>query len=436
MDEIDLKNKSVLVIEDSATQALFLQETLEKKQLFVSLAKDGLDGLQKMSEIIPDLIISDIDMPRMNGYEFCKHMKSDNKYKNIPIILLTNLTDTLDVIKGIDCGADSFLTKPCDSDLLFATIQNIIKNICLKNKHPQEKLTFFFGDQSYTLLTNQVQITGLLLSTYSSAIQKNLELEKIYHKLNSVYEELEKKNKKLEELNEQKNQLLGMAAHDLKNPLAVISGFSNYLLNMMDAIDAAKRHQMIERIYEASSFMIKVIDDFLDYSTIESGTLKLNLSEIDLPELIQKDLIFFESLAQKKDIGLLFKNKIAIKKIYCDPHKISQMLRNLIINGIKFSHQKGVLEISLIPSDSEVTISVKDSGIGMSSQVIASLFQPFSKMKTIGTAGEKGTGLGLAIAIKIILAHKGKIWVESKENEGSTFYVSIPYRAFTDCSYE
>lgn len=427
MDQIDLKGKSVLIVEDSPTQALLLQEILEKEHLSVRTSKDGFDGLQKLEESMPHLIISDIAMPGMDGYTFCKNVKSNTRYKDIPIILLTSLTDPLDVIRGMDCGADGFLTKPCEVSLLFSTIQNTLLNMDLIHKYPKEKLSFHFGGHLHSLDINQVQITELLLSTYSSAIQKNLELDIAYHKLNRIYEELEEKNKKLIELNEQKNQLLGMAAHDLKNPLTVISGFSNFLLNMTkDSIDPEKSRQMIERINDSSSFMIGVIDDFLDFSTIESGTLTLHLSEVDLPELIQKDLLFFESLAQKKGISLQFNYKKPIPKVKCDPNKISQVINNLITNGIKFSHPQGILVISLIPTENEITISVKDSGIGISPEGIVNLFQPFSKLKTKGTAGEKGTGLGLAIVHKIVLAHKGKIWVESKLGEGSTFFISIP----------
>lgn len=428
MDKLDLNH--ILILEDSPTQALLLQETLEKKQFSVRIAKNGLEGLQKINEKLPDLVISDISMPEMDGYEFCKQVKKDPKYQNIPVILLTTLTDPLDVIKGMDCGADGFLTKPCEINLLFSTIHNTLKNIHLINQGKKEKLTFHFGDQTHSLEVNPIQMTELLLSTYSSAIQKNMELDEAYHKLSRIHEELEKSHKKLTELNEQKNQLLGMAAHDLKNPLAVISGFSNFLLNMSkDAIDAAKSQQMIERINESSTFMLGVIDDFLDYSTIESGTLSLHLADVDLPELIQKDLLFFESLAQRKDIKLIFNYKKPIPKVKCDPNKMSQVLNNLITNGIKFSQPKGTLEVSLNPSDTEVTLCVKDSGIGISPEAQAGLFQPFSKMKTKGTAGEKGSGLGLAIVNKIVSAHKGKISVESKQGAGTTFFVSIPYKS-------
>jgi signal transduction histidine kinase len=428
MSEIDLKNKNVLVVEDSATQALLLQETLTHHQLTVRIAKDGLEGLKQVQDSMPDLILSDIEMPRMNGYEFCKKIKAENNYKKIPVILLTNLADPLDVINGIDCGADSFLTKPYESSLLLSTMENALKNISLRNNFSNETLTFFFEGKEHALRINQVQITELLLSTYSSAIQKNLELDKAYANLNRMNKELEENNKKLKELNEQKNQLLGMAAHDLKNHLSVIYGFSNFLLSTSEARTGheEKNWQMIKRMHDSSTFMLHVIDDFLDFSTIESGTLTLHLSEVDLPELIQNDLLFFESLAHKKKITLAFNYKKPIPKVSCDPNKISQILNNLISNGIKFSHPEGVLEVALIPSPHEITISVKDSGTGMSPEMIKGLFQPFNKMKSTGTAGEKGTGLGLAIVQKIVLAHKGKIWVESKLGKGSTFFVSIP----------
>lgn len=199
MDDLDLKNKTVLIVEDSPTQALLLKESLEKNQLSVRVSKDGIDGLKQLNEAMPDLIISDIEMPKMDGYNFCKQVKSEQKYKDIPVILLTNLTDPLDVINGMDCGADGFLSKPCEINLLFSTIQNTFKNISLKNKYPQEKLTFFFDGQSHTIDINQVQITELLLCVYSNTIQKNQELEKAYQKLNCLYGELEKNKKKLDD---------------------------------------------------------------------------------------------------------------------------------------------------------------------------------------------------------------------------------------------
>lgn len=430
MTEVDFKNADILIVEDSNTQALLLKNNLEKYQISTRIAKDGVEALEQLKISQPNLIISDIEMPRMNGYDFCRQVKADQSFKNIPIILLTNLTDALDVIKGMECGADSFLTKPCEINLLLSTIQNVTKNSKIQNNYKKEKLEFFFGGQTHKLDVNEVQITQLLLSTYSSAILKNMELEQAYQKLNKLYEELEKNNEKLKDLNLQKNQLLGMAAHDLKNPLAVVSGFSSFLLTLSNEnIDFDKTHQMISRINDSSEFMLKVIDDMLDFSTIESGTLSLHLSEVDLPEMIKKDLLFFESLAQKKEVKITFNCTQTIPKVTCDQNKMAQVLNNLVSNAIKFSHPKEVVEVGLTASDKEVTISVKDSGIGMSPEAIEHLFQPFNKMKTKGTAGEKGFGLGLAIVHKIVSSHHGKIWAESVLGKGTTFFVSFPIKS-------
>lgn len=425
--DTNIENLNVLYVEDSPTQAIMLKEILEKNRLHVKLAKDGVEGLQLLSEGIPNIIISDIEMPRMNGYDFCKHVKTDTLYKEIPVILLTNLTDVLDVVKGIECGADSFLTKPCETTLLLTTIKNAIQNKDVQNNISNGKLEFYFDGRNHALEVDQVQITKLLLSTYSNAIQKNLELEEAYRKLNKIHEELEKTNRTLKLLNEQKNQFLGMAAHDLRNPLTVISGFSSYLLNVRkENFDETKLPQMIGHIHNSSNFMLRLIDDLLDYSVIESGTLSLNLADTDLTDLIQKNMIFFESLAQKKNIKVVF-NPVSVPKVSCDANKVLQVINNLFTNANKFSHPQGTITITLTPLETEVVISVEDSGIGMSEEALKNLFQPFNKSKTLGTAGEKGSGLGLAIVHKIINEHHGKIWVDSELNKGTTFFVSLPY---------
>lgn len=425
--ENSLENLNVLYIEDSPTQAIMLKDTLEQNRMHVQLAKDGVEGLEQLNQSQPSVIISDIEMPRMNGYDFCKYVKTDDAYKDIPVILLTNLTDVLDVIKGIECGADSFLTKPCETSLLLTTLQNAVKNKSVQNQISKGKLEFFFDGKSHALEIDQVQITKLLLSIYSNAIQKNLELEQAYRKLNRIYEELEKNNKTLKALNEQKNQFLGMAAHDLRNPLTVISGFSNYLLNInKDNMDENKVHQMVAHIYSSSNFMLQLIDDLLDFSIIESGVLSLHSVETDLVELIKKNMVFFESLAQKKNIEVVFNDPSNFPKVKCDPNKILQVINNVVTNAIKFSHPQSMIKITLSHSDTEATISIEDHGIGMSPESVKNLFQPFSKMKTLGTEGEKGAGLGLAIAYKIVTEHKGKIWVQSEVNKGTTFFISLP----------
>lgn len=261
---INLTALQVLIVEDSPTQAFLLKESLEKHQLVVTTAKDGMEALQRISEKLPDVIVTDIEMPIMNGYELCKHLKSNTKLKEIPVILLTNLTDPLDVIGGIECSADSFLTKPCEINLLLSTIQNALKNKGINKKNTGGKLEFFFGGKSHMLEVNQIQITELLLSTYNNAIQKNRELEEAYRKLNQFHEFLEKQNDTLKVVNSQKNEFLAVLANDFKRPLEEITGFSSLLLETPKEALGNNEHQMlVEKIYTSSTFMLRLIEGLL-----------------------------------------------------------------------------------------------------------------------------------------------------------------------------
>lgn len=422
----ELEKMNILIVEDSLTQALLLKNSLENHQFHVRIAKDGVEALQMMQETLPNIIISDIEMPRMNGYEFCKNVKSTPNFKNIPVIVLTNLSDPMDVIRGIECGCDSFLTKPCEIHNLLSTIWDARENAKLHSKDSHQKLGFFFKGKHHQIQVNQDQIIGLLLSTYSNAIQKNLELEQAYHKLNLVLEELQKTNEELKKLNQQKNQFLGMAAHDLRNPLTVISGYSDMLIGIPGEKTDEKLVKILQRIKSSSTMMLQLINDLLDISVIESGTVSLHLAPVDLPLLIQENLALLRNLANQKKIELKFSHPDSFPKVNCDANKVTQILNNLVSNAIKFSEVGSSIEIALTLSDKAAILSVKDFGMGLSDQAKERLFQPFSKSNSTGTAGEKGTGLGLAIVHKIVTEHKGKIWVESEAGKGATFYVALP----------
>lgn len=433
MEQIELDKLNVLVVEDSPTQALLLKDSLENEQVKATIAKDGQEALEIMQKNLPQLVITDIEMPRMNGYDLCKYMKSDSTLKDIPVILLTGLKDPMDVIRGIECAADSFLTKPCDTDFLLATIKDIIANKKMRHELPVgRKMDFFFGGQRHLLETDQLKLTDLLLSTFSNAMHKNLELEGAHHKLNELYEELKEKNEELRHLNEVKNQFLGMAAHDLRNPLAVIKGYSDWLINDLKDLNE-KQLKSLERIQQSSAFMLQLINDLLDISVIESGIVSLHLAEVDLETLIKDNIPFLKNLAEKKHIELNFITEGPIPKVQCDANKIQQVLNNLVSNAIKFSSQNGQIQVLLKKAPDGVILKVKDHGRGISPEAQKSLFQPFSKISSPGTAGEKGTGLGLAIVQKVVQEHKGKIWVESEEGKGSEFTVLIPVTIGEPC---
>lgn len=252
------------------------------------------------------------------------------------------------------------------------------------------------------------------------------DFSRLNNELANAQRELAKKNAELDRLNQQKNQFLGIAAHDLRNPLEVILMYSRFLLE--DTKDLLKEEQVdfINTIRSSSSFMLNLVNDFLDYSKIEAGKLELELSKVDLKKLIEENVKRNQVLAVRKEIQIVFTAEDEIPQIILDESKIEQVLNNLIGNAVKFSFQNGIIKIYLRKCGDDAVISIKDTGPGISADEAEKLFHPFQKGKHKATAGEKSTGLGLAIVKKIIEEHGGKISVESEAGKGTSFFVSLP----------
>jgi len=430
----DWENERVLIVEDSPTQALFLENLLKQKKCTVDIAIDGVDALRFMNENMPSVVISDVMMPNMNGYELCSAIKTDPRFHHIPVMLLTSLCDPVDVIKGIECGADNFLVKPYPKDLLFFHIENILENRKLRENHSeQDFLEFYYAGVTYKIPMNPVQITDLLLSTYSSAIEKNAELHEANRELNIAKEELTVKNEELIRLNEelillnqQKNHFLGMAAHDLRNPLGVIQGFSSFLKESLEEKIDRESLSMLESINNSTNFMINLINEYLDVAVIESGKIRLELKKQDLRSFVLENIRLNEKAASKKKMSIIFQADPSLPEVAIDQNRFEQVLNNVIGNAVKFSPFESTIQVNLNQVGDEVILTVRDQGIGIPPNQIDKLFGLFGKLVSKGTAGEPTTGLGLAIAKKIISEHHGRIWVESEPGKGSTFSIALP----------
>jgi len=234
-------------------------------------------------------------------------------------------------------------------------------------------------------------------------------------------------NIELEKLNELKNQFLGMAAHDLRNPLAVVKTCSDFLLEPLGQnLPAEKKTDFMRRIKRNAEFMLKLIDDLLDVSRIESGKLVLDLKPVDMMALIERNIEMNGMLAGVKGIQLLFQSNGPVPRVRADGARLEQVLNNLVSNAIKFSNPGTRVEISIGAENTNLVVSVSDEGPGIPVDELDKLFKPFAQTSVTSTAGEKSTGLGLAIARKIVQAHKGRIWAESEVGKGSTFHFAIP----------
>ncbi|OGU55239.1 MAG: hypothetical protein A2V66_01090 [Ignavibacteria bacterium RBG_13_36_8] len=420
--------KDILIVEDSPTQREQLKFILEKNNYTVQAAQNGSEALKMLKESKPSLIVTDILMPEMDGYTLCKKLKEDKDFADIPILLLTSLSDPHDVIKGLQAGADNFLTKPYKEQFLLSRIKYILINQELRKGGLSSEvgLEIVFGGEKYFINSNRMQIIDLLLSTYENAIQKNNELAEANKQLIRMHQELELKNTQLNKLNDDKSRFLRMAAHDLRNPIAAIISSANFLLEITDQKLSENELEYFELIDRSGNFVLQLLNELLDLEVIESGNLQLNLEKLDLVKSIQRNISFHKSFAEKKSIVIDFKSQDKQVIVDIDQVKIDQVLNNLISNAIKFSHPESHILLNVSKKENEAVVSVTDKGQGIPKEEFGKLFKPFGKTSVRATRGEESTGLGLSIVKKIIESHNGKVWVESVVEKGSTFYFSLP----------
>lgn len=255
------------------------------------------------------------------------------------------------------------------------------------------------------------------------------QLARVNNDLATAQRQLARNNAELRWLNEQKNQLLGMAAHDLRNPLAAVIAYTEFLRED-EAQFTADQRSMLRRISANVETMLEMVEDVVDFSAVESGTVRLDLVEVTLRELVSDVVENNLLVAEKKDIRIAWAVHPDVPQISADRRKLAQVLNNIVNNAIKFSHRGSAVDLDAgFDPEAGIRIAVVDRGLGMSPEQREQLFKPFGRVGVQATAGEKSTGLGLAIARRIVEAHQGRIEVESVQGEGTTFTVVLPVSA-------
>jgi len=404
-----------------------LRYILEENGYLVNSANNGVKALESICQKRPNLIITDIIMPVMDGFALCKAVKNNPELKTIPIMLLTSLSDPQDVIKGLQAGADNFLTKPYEDTFLIVCIQNIFANQAIrKNKPKDAEIEIMFAGERYFINSDRMQIIDLLLSTYDNAVQKNNELHKAHADLLEIHRQLEQKNVQLEKLNREKNHFLSIAAHDLRNPLATIYTAADLITEELKDKTSSETKEFLEMIKHSSKFMRSLIEELLDVSAIDSGKISIHLEPVNLTDLIRNNVSLNRVIAGRKEITVEYRTEDNLPVLQLDRQKIEQVLNNLISNAIKYSFPKSKVEILSRCENNNFIISVSDEGQGIPPAEMNKLFKPFSRTSAKTTSGESSTGLGLVIVRKIIEAHNGRVWAESRVNKGSTFSFSLP----------
>jgi len=235
--------------------------------------------------------------------------------------------------------------------------------------------------------------------------------------------ELELSNKELAQLNIEKNNFLGIAAHDIRSIAGAINSFASLIQSEEDPERIRKFGTII---FDSSKRLIHLVTYLLDISKIESGTIKLNKRVINYIAFIKSRIDLFSILAEKKDISIALDSSTESIALMMDPMYLSEVIDNLLSNAIKYSYQGTEIIVKISISDKTVLTEVIDKGMGIKENELAGLFEPFKKTSNKPTGGETSTGLGLAIAKKIVNLHKGTIGANSKGREGTTFYYYLP----------
>ncbi|MEW6157240.1 MAG: response regulator [Verrucomicrobiota bacterium] len=449
----------VLIVEDSPTQAERLRFILESKDYCLTLARNGRDALDAILACPPLLIISDIVMPEMDGYELCARVKQEPRLRNIPVIMLTSLSDPVDVIRGLECGADNFIFKPYDEEHLLARIAYMLANRHLReSESTQMGLEIVFAGRKFFITSDRLQILNLLLSTYEAAVQKNRDLAKARDELRQLNEQLESKvqqrtadlqfeidqrrkaeeeirrlNEDLEERVRERTAQLEAAnqeleafsysvSHDLRAPLRHVGGFVNLLKQSAQKEIPESSRRYLELIEESVQRMGQLIDDLLSFSRM--GRAELYLQPVPLSALVKEVL---EGLKPETSGRCIVWRVDPLPTVRCDAAMLRQVFFNLIGNAIKYSRSRSPAEIEIGArpnSPEEVVIHVRDNGVGFEMEYVNKLFGVFQRLHN--EEEFEGTGIGLANVRRIIARHGGRTWAEGKVNAGATFYFSLP----------
>lgn len=375
----------ILVVDDDPFVRVMLTELLTEAGYGVETARNGRDALDRFLEPPPvDLILSDMNMATMDGIQLVRRVREHDA--DLPVLILTVNNRVSVALEAIASGANDYLLKD----------ENIAETILIRLEKALQK---------QRLRTENRRLVADL-------IEKN--------------EALSAANAELTELDQVKNKFLGIAAHDLRGPIANIIGLSDIILSYMDTgADDPGQDTKLLTIHTLADNMLRLIDELLDVSIIESGRLELKPRPGNLRPLLVESIRLNRAMADKKGIDLSI-DLDSVPDTVFDPPRIIQAFENYLNNAVKYSPPGTTITISLTGDAEGVRVGVTDEGPGISEADQGRLFTAFEKLDARPTGGEPSTGLGLAIVRKVIEAHGGGVFVRSRPGEGATFGFVLP----------
>ena len=357
-------SKRIILAEDDSNLGTLLRNYLAAKNYETTLFTSGRSALKSFSAGMFDLCILDIMMPEMDGYEVCRRLKENQQLHDIPVIFISALNETNDVVKALKFGGVDYITKPFRAEEISARVKTHIK--------------------------------------------------------------LRRQSIELQELNVTKDRFFSIIAHDLRGPMGGLMGLTDLLTEELSNMSMAEIQEFLGSMRDSATNLFKLLENLLQWARIQQGGMTFNREWVLFQPIVIESIEMIQESAKKKGIEIICDISEHVE-VFADSNLIQTIIRNLVSNAVKFSTRGGTVNISAkTREDESVEISVKDMGIGMNQNMVESLFRIDVKNGRPGTEGEQSTGLGLLLCKEFIEKHGGQIKVESEVGKGSVFSFNIP----------
>lgn len=363
---------TALVVDDNPENLRVVTEILYRAGIDVRFAQSGTEALERALAHSPDVILLDIEMPGMDGYETCRRLKQDPATAGIPVLFLTAHGDEEHLVRGFEAGGVDYITKPIRRNELV------------------------------------------------SRVRTHLEL-------NHAKDALRIQNQALSRLNQSKDRFFSMLAHDLRNPFSGILSLAQLMDDQGEELSSHERAEMVTVLRQTATHLNQLLENLLEWGRLQmsEGDDVVHRSEFDLASVVRESISLFGQIAQSKGITIRTDGPAPVR-VSADRSMVLAVVRNLVSNAIKFSHPGGEVTVTATEPNDQVEIRVADAGVGMTPDRVATLFADEPVSSTFGTDGEKGTGLGLSLCRLWVEKNGGTIRAESTPGRGTTMIVTLP----------
>jgi len=400
-----ISETSILVVDDTPDNLRLLAGLLSEQGYIVRPAASGSQALTAAREELPDLILLDVKMPGMDGYEVCEHLKADEDTRDIPVIFISALGDIRDKVNGFDVGGVDYITKPFQTEEVLARVRTHVTLRRLQ-QHLKEKNT-------------QLQ------QEIDKREQAEEELQVLNDHLEETNQQLQRTNQQLQEANASKDKFFSIIAHDLRSPFTSLLGLTEVIVENIERYSKDQIKARLQNLHKSSEKVYVLLNNLLTWSQLQRGVMVCEPQQLPLEEIAEHNVLLFTANAEQKQITL--RNLVSKETLaYADYTMVDTIVRNLLSNALKFTNTGGPIEVSAQSYENNVEIVFSDTGIGMDQACLDNLFRIDAKGSRRGTADEEGTGLGLILCKELAEKNDGRIRVESEVGKGTTIRFTLP----------